>query len=226
MRLLTLAILLFGSTAPVHAQDIDIKALEAQAQLLKPERSALVICLSDAVDRAKARGLSDAEFKETLLKSCLDEREALRKAVLDRLVSVLGVEPGKGEEVSAWAAQLLLIPIYNEFSGRMPYRYRLKDAERAKTPTPEDIALRSTKEKYSECLSTFARNSASVGASPDDFRKSLDGTCLEEAEAVHQAELRVWDTYVRPPTNRETAGRTAIRLTKDAAVRQYRPAAK
>jgi hypothetical protein len=221
MRLLILALLLC-STACVHAQDFDIKAIEEQALLLKPERTAVVMCLSDVVDRAKAQGSAEAEFKETLLKSCLDEREALRKALLDRLVPVVGVEPGKREDVAAWASQQLLIPIYNEFTARSPYRYRLKDAERAKTRTPEDLALKASRENYGECLATFAANARAGNVSSDDFRKSLNRACLAEADAVHQAELRVWDTYVNPPSNREAAGKTAITIAKTNAAQEYR----
>lgn len=220
MRFLFLGVFLC-STACVYAQDFDFKAIEAQALLLKPERIAAVMCLSDVVDRAKAQGSTEAEFKEALSKSCLEEREALRKALLDRLVPVLGIEPGKREDVAAFASQQLLIPIYNEFTGRSPYRYRLKDAERAKTRTPEDLALNASRESYGGCLAAFAANARASNVSSDDFRRSLNRACLAEAEAVHQAELRVWDTYASPPPNREAAGRTAITIAKTNAVQEY-----
>jgi hypothetical protein len=223
MRLLTFAIAFLVSTTCALSLDINLKE---QANLIKPERTKLIACLSDVVDHSKAQGMTDAEFKETLPKSCPNQREELRKAFLDRIIPALKVDDSKGEELATGATQLLLIPIYNEFSGQVPYRYRLKDAEKAETPTPEDIKFKSAKEKYFECLSKFATKSKADGTSADDFKKSLNGACLEEAKAVHQAELRVWETYVRPPTNRDAAGKVVISLAKMAAFRQYGEASK
>jgi hypothetical protein len=155
MRLLTISIVFLVFTRCAFALDRD--AIEERAMLLRPERAGLIACLSDVVDRATAQGMTADEFKETLPNSCPNQREEFRKAVLDRMIPTLNVDSDKGEELATWATQLLLIPIYNEFSGQVPYRYRLKDAEKAKTQTPEDIAFKSAKEKYYECLSKFGQ---------------------------------------------------------------------
>jgi hypothetical protein len=177
MRLLTFAIAFLVSTTFAFSLDINRKEL---ADRIKPERSKLIACLSDVVDRSKAQGMTDAAFKEALPKSCPNEREELRKAFLDRIIPAFKVDDSRGEELATGATQLLLIPIYNEFSGQRPYRYRLKDAEKAKTPTPEDIEFKSAKETYFECLSKFATKSKADGTSADDFKKSLDGACLRK----------------------------------------------
>jgi len=165
--------------------------------------------------------MTNVAFEEALPKSCPNQREEFRKALLERIIPVLKVDQSKGEELATGATQMLLTPIYNEFSGQAPYRYRLKDAEKAETPTPEDIEFKSAKETYSSCLSKFATKSKADGTSADDFKRSLDGACFEEAKVVHQAELRVWETYVRPPTNKDAAGKVVISLAKMNAVRQY-----
>jgi hypothetical protein len=223
MRLLTFAIAFLVSTTCAFSLDINPKE---QADLIKPERTKLIACLSDLVDRSKAQGMTDAAFKEALPKSCPNQREELRKAFLDRIIPALKVDDSKGEELATGATQLLLIPIYNEFSGQLPYRYRLKDAEKETTPTAEDIEFKSAKETYSACLSKFAAKSKADGTSASNFKKSLNEACLEEVKAVHQAELRVWETYVRPPTNKEAAGKVAISLAKMAAFREYGEAPK
>src|SRR5258708_7698942 len=148
MRLLIFAIAFLVATRCAFALDIERKEL---AELIKPERATFIDCLSDVVDRSKAQGMTDAAFEEALPKSCPNQREELRKAFLDRIIPALKVDHSKGEELATGATQLLLISIYNEFSGQVPYRYRLKDAEKAKTPTLEDIEFKSAKETYSSC---------------------------------------------------------------------------
>jgi hypothetical protein len=226
MRVLIFAIASFVSTTCVHSQDVNLKQLQEQTVLIKPETAKLIACLSDVVDRSKAQGVTETAFKEALFQSCPNQREELRKAFLDRIIPTLNVDEKKTEELATWAAQLPLVPIYNEFTGQVPYRYRLKDAEKAKTPTPEDIEFRSAKEMYTACLSKLATNAKVEGTSADDFKKSLNGVCLEEAKAVHGAQLRVWETYASPPTNKDAAGKVVISLAKMAPVRQYGEASK
>src|SRR4051794_7426906 len=129
MRVLTFAIASFVSTTCVHSQDINLKELQEQAVLVKPETAKLIACLSDVVDRSKAQGVTEGAFKEALVQSCPNQREELRKALLDRIIPTLNVDAKKAQDLATWASQLPLIPIYNEFSGQVPYRYRLKDAE-------------------------------------------------------------------------------------------------
>jgi hypothetical protein len=188
--------------------------------LTKPERLTLIACLSDLVDRSKAEGMSDAEFKSTLPKACPHEFEKYQKAILERTPPP-GIEGSKREEVVAWAVRIMIVPIYNEFSEVVPYRYRLRDLANRIDPTPEDIASKSAREKYSECLSKAAVDAKTTGMSTDDFKKSLDTACATEADSVHQAALSVWDTYARPPRNRDAAGKLAIKLARMNAVRQY-----
>jgi len=223
MRPLICGLLFFHLIECAFAQDATDEITKwgmLTATLTKPERLKLIACLSDLVDRSKAAGMSDVEFKSTLPKACPHELEELQKVILERMPPP-GIEGSKSEELATRAARILFIPIYNEFSGEVPYRYRLRDMANRTGPTPEDIASKLAKEKYSECLSRAVVDAKTTGTSADDFKKSLDAACATEADAVHQAELNVWDTYARSPSNRDAAGKLAINLARMNAVRQY-----
>ncbi|MBO4225090.1 hypothetical protein [Bradyrhizobium neotropicale] len=168
--------LLFSLWGGCAALGQDVNDLEKWDATLKSERRDLIVCLSDLVDRAKAQGMPDAEFKSTLGKACPGEFERLQKAFLER-VPMPGIEGNKREEVAAYARRVLLIFIYNEFSGNFPYRYRLIDRLKGIGPTAEDIAFKATRQQYSECLSKVAIDARTVGMSADAFKDSLASAC-------------------------------------------------
>ncbi|MCK1542484.1 hypothetical protein IVB12_11115 [Bradyrhizobium sp. 179] len=218
--------LLFSLWGGCAALGQDAKEIERWAATLSSERVDLVVCLSALVDRAKAQGISETEFKNLLAKSCQGEFERLQKAILER-VSTPGIEGTKRDELAVAAGRLLLIPIFNEFSGKVPYRYRLIDRLKGRiSPTVEDIAFKAAKEDYSECLSKAARDARAAGISVDAFKDSLGSVCLQESEAIRRAELAVWDTYARPPQNRDAAGNIWKRSAQMNAVRQFSDNAK
>lgn len=219
MRLSSVAIILLLSSP--HAWTQDGKAIKERFTLVKPERDVFVTCLSNLVDRAKSEAMSEVEFKGAWSRACINEREAFRKALLDKVAEDLGPDPSKREAMADWLIKLLFVPILNEYSGTSAYRYRLKNAEKAKTPTPDDLAITSAKQLYAECLATLGERSRIIRLSEDEFRTSLDRECLAEADSVRKAELQVWRTYERPPRNLEAAGKLAIRNAKAKAQHSY-----
>ena len=218
MRLLACGLVCLLSIQRVSAQDAE--QMKVWAEAIKPERLKLIACLSDFVDRSKAQKMPDEDFKRALPKACLVEFEELQKAFLARIPTP-GVEGAQREELVVGAIRMLFVPVYNEFSGHFPYRYSLKDAVNRAGPTPEDIALKSAKEKYSGCLAQAAADARKASMSAEHFKNSLSNVCTAQADAVHLAELSVWDTYARPPSNRDAAGKRAIAIAKMNAVKQY-----
>lgn len=231
MRRLSPAIVFLILVDCAFAQDVATQ--EARAKLVQPEMTNLVVCLSDVVDRSKARGMSRAEFEKVLPNSCPDEFRAFRQANLERLIPLIEkdyptskMDARKREELVTFASRAILVPMFNEFSGHSPYRYRMKDAEKRKTPTTEDLAHAAAKQEYTACLARFAETSRAAGVSADKFKSSLDNACGPEADAVSHAERRLWDTYVNPPANRDAAGRIFINTIKMATLRKYSEVAK
>lgn len=220
--LLSIALIFSLASASAQAQqgafeptEADLKAVVEQSA---PQREAFIICLSDMVDDSRARGVDEDAFIQAFPATCPSQRDAYRKALADQLMRF--ATGADHDRIVTGLTNLIYIPLANEFIGHSPYRYRLKDQPKNPSETPEEGARSQAIYAYQSCVTSLADEARLANQPSSDFRAALENACLQEAEAVRQAEAKFWATWAKPPSP-ETAGRSFIRHAKSLALRRH-----